>query len=172
MGGCKKGVTECGKKNKGHNKQEKKREEKRRKKRREEEHSKRKEERVKTIFLKKKDELCWGRGLKKKNGFKNLKNYMSARAKNAALRKRAALAAMSSTLTAKRVKSHRSRNRRPPTAVDVVQHLARFGTRASARSVRRDVGPRADVVRKHRKAAAERRRRLLVASAALRGGWT
>lgn len=68
--------------------------------------------------------------------------------------------------------SARYKNMRPPSAVDIARTLKMRGAYVvSARTVRRDLGPRRDVVRKHRKAAAERRRRRDLAVAAVQLGW-
>lgn len=61
----------------------------------------------------------------------------------------------------------------PPTAAHIAQDLlVRGQTFASARSVRRDLGPRRHVVRQYRQAAAQRRRRALLEQAERNGGWS
>lgn len=88
-------------------------------------------------------------------------------------RKKAVHKALHSTTTRKRrAVSGRYKKMRPPSAVDIAATLTTRGVHAvSVRTVRRDLGPRRDVVRKYRKAALERRRRRELAMAAVRLGW-
>lgn len=85
-------------------------------------------------------------------------------------RKKAIRKALHSTTTRKRrAVSGRYKKMRPPSAVDIAAALKTHAV--SVRTVRRDLGPRRDVVRKYRKAALERRRRRELAMAAVRLGF-